>query len=658
MWNPYQGAGQPFLATLQPGTLYPARLLLLVAEPAEAMRLSTIGHLLLYMLGTYALCRQLGAGRLAAMTGAVAFSAAFALPNIYWPSYFEAGAWLPIAALALARIAAGARPWWLILLAASAAMPVLAGGYHTPVYFVYGFLIFAGALLADPRRRGSLNSVRTLGRLALAGLLAMATAAPQLLTTLHWTSETLRRTTVLTDAQLDPFGVAPSVMVNQLFDRGPGYQQWFLSIPLVALSVLGFMAHRGFGDVLGVAAVGLFLISLGPQGPWFTPYRWLPGLSMFREPRRLFFLVSFFCSIGAALGVTAIGRVSGVRRVLPRRILLETIALGTVVLVLVLPFRNTVDFPWTAGPSPYMNADPGFYDTLRAMSVDGRVAMEFDPFAFAYAHRQGMIQRVSMVQDYEPLGSRRLATYLRAVVGHSLPNETERWLFAGQVSLSGKIVRPDLLDLLATRALVLPAMSAPPERNPPFTPAAVFPWHVIFGNPAALPRAYTVGHVRFVTDEDAALSVVLDEQFSRYEESVVVGTPDGELAEAVANGIPVHLRPAKIAVDQAERVEVDFNVTEPALLVLADAFAPGWSVTVDGQPRRLWQVNYLFRGTLVRPGEHRAVFCYRAPGFMTGLALAMSAWCAVALIVARRSLRPRLGVATHPGPREHDATLG
>src|SRR5689334_1607393 len=29
LWNPYEGGGVPFLATLQPGALYPARLLLL-----------------------------------------------------------------------------------------------------------------------------------------------------------------------------------------------------------------------------------------------------------------------------------------------------------------------------------------------------------------------------------------------------------------------------------------------------------------------------------------------------------------------------------------------------------------------------------------------------------------------------------------------------
>lgn len=641
MWNPYQGTGQPFLATLQPGALYPARLLLLATDAAEAMRLSTIGHLLLYVLGTYALCRQLGARRLAAMTGGVAFAAAFALPDMYWPPYLEAGAWLPIAALALVRIASSSGLGWYILLGVSAAMPVLAGGYQTQVYFVYGLLIFAVAVVVEPRRRGNLGSLSTLGYLALAGLLAMATAAPQLLTTLHWTSETVRRTTGLTDVQLDPYNSPPTLIIREFFNRGTGFKPAFLSIPIVALALVGFVANRSFGAVIGVAAVGLFLISLGPHGPWFAPYRWLPGLAMFRFPRRLFYLVSFFCSIGAALGVTALGRLPGVRRAAPVRILLEGIALAATVLVLALPFRNRADFPWTAAPS-YMNGYPRFYDTLRAINADGRSAVPCDHLTVSQAARQGMIQRIPMVMDYEPLSSRRLGTFLRAVVGLPPPDDNDLWPFLGCVPLPGRIARPDLLDLVATRALVLPVMSAPPERSPSFVPAAVFPWHVIFRNPAALPRAYTVSHAQFVPDESAALSGILAQEFKGYREAVVVGTPDGQLTEALASGPPDPLRRAEIAVDQPERVAVDFQVTRPALLVLADAFAPGWSVTVDGQPRRLWQVNYLLRGVVVGPGEHRAEFSYSAPGIVPGHALAATAWSAVLMVVARRGLRSHI----------------
>src|SRR5439155_132644 len=62
-WNPYQAGGQPFLATLQPGALYPARALLLVTDAATAMQWSTIAHVLLSCLATYALCRARGAVR-------------------------------------------------------------------------------------------------------------------------------------------------------------------------------------------------------------------------------------------------------------------------------------------------------------------------------------------------------------------------------------------------------------------------------------------------------------------------------------------------------------------------------------------------------------------------------------------------------------------
>src|SRR6266481_6853979 len=56
-WNPYQAAGVPFLATLNPGALYPARLLLLLTDVPTAMAWSAIGHIVFAALGTFALCR-------------------------------------------------------------------------------------------------------------------------------------------------------------------------------------------------------------------------------------------------------------------------------------------------------------------------------------------------------------------------------------------------------------------------------------------------------------------------------------------------------------------------------------------------------------------------------------------------------------------------
>ena len=41
------------------------------------------------------------------------------------------------------------------------------------------------------------------------------------------------------------------------------------------------------------------------------------------------------------------------------------------------------------------------------------------------------------------------------------------------------------------------------------------------------------------------------------------------------------------------------------LAVLTDAWHPGWTVNVDGQPAVAPRVGGVFRGVLLSPGEHR-----------------------------------------------------
>jgi hypothetical protein len=84
-WNPYQG--QPFLATLLPGTFYPARVLLLLFDAPSAMHVSTVLHLLLGAVATYALCRALGTSPIGGAAGAVTFTGVYALPNVYTPAF-------------------------------------------------------------------------------------------------------------------------------------------------------------------------------------------------------------------------------------------------------------------------------------------------------------------------------------------------------------------------------------------------------------------------------------------------------------------------------------------------------------------------------------------------------------------------------------------
>jgi hypothetical protein len=632
LWNPYQGTGVPFLATLQPGAFYPARLLLLVADVPTAMAWSNVGHLVLLVVATYALCRTLGARRSGALVGALVLGVVCGRRVLFLPSFLEACAWLPVAALAAERVVVTGRWRWVVLLGVAAAMPVLAGGYQASVYIAYALAVFVLAILVDRERRGARPVGAVVVQLALAGVLAVALAAPQLLPTLRWSAETLRQTGQLEDAQIEPWRFSPwyHVLVDDLGR---------ISAPAALLAGVGFAISGRFGAVLGIFAVGAWMLALGPGAPGFALYHLLPGLGMFRGPGRIFStLVAFLCSVGAALGTSALLDMLARRRWRP---MVEAIGLVTMLAVLVPRMRSDAVLPWTSTQKTLFTGMPGMFAALERS--DGRVALFGHAGDWAVTARQGMMQGIRVLSDYDPLVSRRLRDYMRmledgdAASGSAIP-------FVGSIFPKHRLAHPELLDLAAVDHLVLIESSPVAERSLPLVHLADFGPYDLFGNPSALPRAYVVDHVRLVEDAATALATITRADFDGRREAVVVDESDPESAPLTR----APLRPARrarIVVDAPERVAVEFDTGADALLVLADAFAPGWTVTVDGAPRRLRQVNYLVRGVLVHAGERRAEFTYRAPGLALGLLSALLGMATVALCATWSVRRRRAGRA-------------
>jgi hypothetical protein len=68
---------------------------------------------------------------------------------------------------------------------------------------------------------------------------------------------------------------------------------------------------------------------------------------------------------------------------------------------------------------------------------------------------------------------------------------------------------------------------------------------------------------------------------------------------------------AQILSWRPDRVEVDVDALQPGVLVLHEAFYPGWVVEVDGEPARLLRANVLFRGVEVAEGKHRVTFRFQ-----------------------------------------------
>jgi hypothetical protein len=647
-WNPYQGAGVPFLATLQPGALYPARLLMLLAPPARAMEWSTLGHALLGLVGTYALCRRLGTHAAGAATAALVFTTAFALPSLTAPTIIEPGVWLPVIALATVAVVWGGGWGWVVLLGLATAMPPLAGGYQMTLYSLYGTALFALAAVLD--RGGRARLPRSIvWRLVVAGLLALATAAPQVLTTLAWSGETLRQTKPLTDMQMMPLFTETarwSRFWNFLL-RGAPADFGYYSIPVVALAALGFVRRGRLGLVLGAGLLVTTALSLvGPGTALFAVYKVIPGFAMFRFPLRMIVLGSLLVGVLAALGLSALERIPALAPP-RRRAVVDAVVLALVLWLCVWPFRNEYVMPWN-DRSVLARPDPAFFPAATRPSAAERVSVPGDRMDLRLGAfvRQGTLQQVRVLQDYEPLSSRRLGQFLAAVWGLPPPRHDAFPLFSGSIFLVQWIARPDLLDLVAVRSLLVPADA--------ISAAGVRGWTqvwrnrdlVVYRNDNAFPRAYVVERARFVDDDTAALDAIRQVDFDARAEAVLVGAATTDDARAVASGPATPLAPARIVVDDPERVVVDVDATRPGVLVLADAFAPGWEAAVDGRWRRVWQVNHLVRGVVLRPGDRQVEFRYHAPGFALGAALFAGVWTVVLTALAVGRVRRVGPVAT------------
>ena len=175
-WNPYTGLGMPLAAQMQPSALFlPFSLLLALADGVLWLKLAMQ---VLAGLGTFALLRELGAGRTGALAAGVLFglNGSFGWYGGYAPCLPVA--FLPLFLLGIERAAAAARAgrrggWGL--LAVAEAYSILAGFPETA--FLDGLLAMGWALLRIfelPQGQGG----ALLRKVALGGVLGLLLAAP------------------------------------------------------------------------------------------------------------------------------------------------------------------------------------------------------------------------------------------------------------------------------------------------------------------------------------------------------------------------------------------------------------------------------------------------------------------------------------------------
>jgi hypothetical protein len=145
-------------------------------------------------------------------------------------------------------------------------------------------------------------------------------------------------------------------------------------------------------------------------------------------------------------------------------------------------------------------------------------------------------------------------------------------------------------------------------------------------NPAPLtPRAYLSKGPEPMSPDSPLLPLLERDDFLK-----------GDMDAIESSAVPLQESPeegrATIVEYRPESVHVDVETPQPAVLVLADAFEPGWTARMEGgEALEIFRANGLMRAVLVPPGRSQVLFHYETPGlrfgaWFSGLGLLIVLW--------------------------------
>jgi hypothetical protein len=705
-WNPDEGTGEPLLGNAQSAALDPLLMPFFLHPSTGWWDLCLLLSFALGAMAMYLLLRRLGAGLPAAVLGSAAFTLGgwFAMDTS--DAFVHLYAYLPLLFLLVDLVRSSENVWWVAGLAAAiagclyAGMPeasffvlVAAGSYGVfrclrgrdrrraairmaggaviglalAAPYLLNFAQFlrlsvnahpAGVGMGTGARSALLNWLMPFvngyprqPRLPIAqdrgwvgmgvgALAAVSVAAPKPLRRAGGWFFLVMATVVLTKNH----DIPPAVWLGRLpgFDRAdstafaPPVATFGLAVA-AALGLQGLLSgclhRRRLAAVLAVSTLVLGLLLLANHA--------LLALKPDVAAVRTYLLAGL---VGAAVVAGAVVSVSRVATVQARRLAAFGVA-GVVLAELLALFPYSIYAPRA---DPYQA--PSWLALIRPAGPGQPAPRVFGIDELLYPNTAGALG----LEDPRTLNGLYVARYVTFIRDFVSPSFTDR--FTGDGIPLGQIVSNPMFDLLGVRYVLddtrpLPGGAAGSTQ---YTLVGTGKDGVqVWENQQALPRAFVASHVVTVPTMAAAVSYLRAQGHPMADGTTRVGAFDPartavvESATPATNSPPAHgtaVRPARIVEYSADRVTVMLPPGPSGVLVLTDAYYPGWAATVNGRPAPVMPTDVAFRGVAVGSGVTRVVFRYRAPeGSLewllpaAGLALLL-AWSAIRR-VRRRGLR-------------------
>ena len=691
LWTPLNFCGLPFLAQWNTLTLYPPALFYLVLPLSWSLGIFCLGHLFLAGLGMYFLAFHWTEQRFAAAVAGLAFAFnALMLNFLMWPNDIAAMGWFPWVVLAVQRAwRDGGRRVPLAALVGT--MQMLSGA---PEVILLTWLFLAALWLTEFVSRSQPSSTSRgamLLRLTAVVLLVAGLAAAQLLPFLDLLAHSHRSAGFNDSSWAMPIWGWANFLVP-LFRALPTpagvYAQpdqywvfsYYLGVGTATFAVLASVtirAQRKPAGLLAVATLLCLVLALGERAGVYTVMRHvLPGLGLMRFPVKFVILPALLMPLLAAGFVAHCLTVPpALWRPLRRRIL---VTLGVILAAIGVVVWAAYQFPLQQ-VSASVAASSGGSRALCAVITVGalivacqirdnrrKALLQFGVLLLLWLDvmTMGLRPNPTVPQSvYEPdlarraggmtpvprTGDSRLLLSTEAELklnSFTLTNSAQQVVFT-RVALEGNANLLEDIPVVAglyslhLREIgdVLAVLYQTPE-----PPAALADFLAIshMNAPGKLTeRDFRPTHLPWVTagqkpifaNATQTLSALGQADF-KPRQTVYLPPAAGAFVTVSNHSAPI----LSVPEFTAHRARIEIEATEPALIVVAQAYYHNWRAEVDGRPVTLLRANHAFQALEVSAGKHTVTLAYRDRAFACGVVISLLALVAC-LICWKRMCR-------------------
>lgn len=679
LWNPYNFCGNPHIANFQSAVFYPFNMLFLFS-PGKSFGYLAILHIFLAGFFMYKFLRVIKLTEIPSFLGAVVFM--FSGWFVAWlslPVFLHTGVWIPLIFLLYELSIRKKRGIYSILCGIIIGLQFLAGLPQISAYIVLSLLLYSvfNVIYFREIRKYLIPFLSSL-------LIGLLISSVQIFPGIELAALSQREVASyqnITLSKMPLFRLITFIIpnffgnpVDGVYSEKYNYTEYCVYLGIFPLLLIFFTIFNKKNSIsiffLILMLISLLLIFGTPL--YYLVYHLIPGFKML-SVRRFIFLYTFSAAVLSGMGMNYIFKNNNkkmlysliffiififisfwlvftmgnfrinfflqflINDTYTKKFLIIFLVFTTLILlyiknlippkifkVLILLFILYDIFTWGIRYNPSCDREmvyPEAESIEFLVETHNNFRIQGVGREWVFLPNSSMIYGLYDIRGYDSLYSKKYQDYVK-----NMQEKESNIPFVKSGVLDTPIYNSNLIDFLSVKYI----LTKEELNNEKFT--LIYGKDInIYENKECPPRLFFTDNYKVIKDDEEILSALQSKNFNPKKLVILDEEPNIKITENNSG---------KNVIKKVEyltnRIKVKCSISRNSILVMSDAYYPGWKVYIDGNKGKIIRANYAFRAIPIKKGIHNIDIVYKPISFIIGFSVSILTLFVILIILKRQ----------------------